>query len=52
MIESHKLFRQGLGFVDAHLIAATLIAPGTLLWSRDKRLRSIAQTMGISYVHP
>jgi hypothetical protein len=52
MIESRKLFRKGLGFVDAHLIAATLIAPGTLLWSRDKRLRSIAQTMGISYAHP
>jgi predicted nucleic acid-binding protein len=52
MIESQSLFRKGLGFVDAHLIAATLITPGTVLWSRDKRLRSTAQAMGIGYVHP
>jgi predicted nucleic acid-binding protein len=52
MIESRSLFRQGLGFVDAHLIASTLITPGTVLWSRDKRLRATAQAMGIGYVHP
>jgi predicted nucleic acid-binding protein len=52
MIESQSLFRKGLGFVDAHLIAATLITPGMALWSRDKRLRSTAQAMGIGYVHP
>jgi hypothetical protein len=38
--------------VDAHLIASTLITPGTVLWSRDKRLRATAQAMGIGYVHP
>jgi predicted nucleic acid-binding protein len=52
MIESHSLSRKGLGFVDAHLIAAALITPGTVLWSRDKQLHSIAQTMGISHAHP
>lgn len=52
MIESRKLFRRGLGFVDAHLIAATLLTPGTVLWSRDKQLRTIAQAMGISHAHP
>lgn len=52
LIESHSLFRKGLGFVDAHLIAATLITPGTILWSRDKRLLSTAQGMRIGYVHP
>ncbi|QNI33357.1 type II toxin-antitoxin system VapC family toxin [Alloacidobacterium dinghuense] len=52
MIEFRKLFRKGLGFVDAHLIAAALITPGTILWSRDKQLHSIAQSMGISHAHP
>jgi predicted nucleic acid-binding protein len=52
MIESRSLFRKGLGLVDAHLIAATLVTPGTVLWSRDKQLRSIAHTMGISHAHP
>jgi hypothetical protein len=52
MIESRSLFRQGLSFVDAHLIAATLITPGTVLWSRDKQLRTIAHAMAISHAHP
>jgi len=52
MIESRSLFRQGLGFVDVHLIAATLLTSRAVLWSRDKRLRSTAQTLGVSYFHP
>ena len=28
----------GIGFVDAHLLAACRLTPGTCLWSRDKRL--------------
>ena len=47
MIEAHSLFRRGIGFVDAHLIASTLITPQTLLWSRDKRLRDVAETLGL-----
>ncbi len=47
MIEAHSLFRRGIGFVDAHLIASTLITPHTVLWSRDKRLRGIAEAFGI-----
>jgi predicted nucleic acid-binding protein len=47
MIEAHSLFQRGIGFVDAHLIASTLITPHTVLWSRDKRLRDIAQTLGL-----
>lgn len=48
MIEAHALFRRGIGFVDAHLIASTLITPHTVLWSRDKRLREAAETLGLS----
>ena len=47
LIEVHSLFRRGLGFVDAHLIASTLITPHTLLWSRDRRLRDVAETLGL-----
>ncbi len=47
MIEARSLYRQGIGLVDAHLLAATLITPNTLLWSRDKRLRSVAQSLGL-----
>jgi hypothetical protein len=47
MIEAHSLFQQGIGLVDAHLIASTFITPHTVLWSRDKRLRDVAQTLGL-----
>ncbi len=47
LIEAHSLFRRGLGFVDAHLIASSLITPHTLLWSRDRRLRDVAETLGL-----
>jgi predicted nucleic acid-binding protein len=48
MIDAHSLFQRGIGFVDAHLIASTLITPHTVLWSRDKRLREIAETLGVN----
>jgi hypothetical protein len=48
MIEAHALFQRGIGFVDAHLIASTFITPNTVLWSRDKRLRDIAKTVGLN----
>jgi len=47
MIEAKSLFQRGIGFVDAHLLASTLITPRTVLWTRDKQLRSIAETLGL-----
>ena len=47
LIEAHSLFRRGIGFVDAHLIASTLITPHTVLWSRNKRLHGVAETLGL-----
>lgn len=47
MIESRKLFSLGIGLTDAHLIAAVFITPSALLWTRDKRLRSVAESLDI-----
>jgi hypothetical protein len=47
MIEARQLYAKGIGLADAHLAASCLIAPGTKLWTRDGRLRSVAQTLGI-----
>jgi predicted nucleic acid-binding protein len=47
LIETHSLFQRGIGFVDAHLLASTLITPHTVLWSRDKRLHDVAETLGL-----
>src|SRR3712207_1616523 len=49
LIERHSLSGIGIGYVDAHLLAATLLAQGGLIWTRDKRLSSAAGKLGVSY---
>ena len=48
MVETRSLFQRGIGLIDANLIASALITPYTLLWSRDKRLQEIAESLGLS----
>lgn len=50
LIESKRLYSRGIGLVDAHLLASTLIVPDTQIWTADKRLESIAREMGIAYL--
>jgi hypothetical protein len=47
LIETRRLYGLGIGLTDAHLIAAVLINPPTLLWTKDKQLRRVAQALGI-----
>ncbi len=49
MIEAHRLFGLGIGYLDAHLLAASLLTTGTGLWTRDKRLASVAVQLGIAH---
>lgn len=46
-IDHHKLFGMGIGYVDAHLLAGTLLSVGAKLWTRDKRLRNAALRLGL-----
>ena len=48
MIEAHALYCRGIGLIDAHLIASCLIDPPTQLWTNDKRLSKIGETLGIA----
>ena len=48
LIEREQLYGLGIGFVDAHLLAAARLTPGTLLWTRDRRLRQAATPLGLS----
>lgn len=48
LIEGHQLHGSGIGWVDAHLLASTLITPETRLWTRDKRLGAAAERLGIA----
>ncbi|MDP9821628.1 type II toxin-antitoxin system VapC family toxin [Nocardioides massiliensis] len=49
LIENHHLSGVGIGYVDAHLLAATMLHPGARLWTRDKRLTTVAAREGIAY---
>ena len=46
-IEARRLYSRGIGLIDAHLIASVFINPSTVLWTRDKRLRKVAEGLGI-----
>lgn len=48
-IESHRLMGKGIGFVDAHLLTSTRLTANTRLWTRDKRLGSVAQSLGVGF---
>lgn len=45
-IELHELFGLGIGYVDAHLLAAVRLTAGASLWTRDKRLLAVASHLG------
>lgn len=47
VIESRRLYGCGIGLIDAHLIASVFLNASTLLWTRDKRLRRVAEGLGI-----
>jgi predicted nucleic acid-binding protein len=47
LIEARRLYGLGIGLTDANLIASVLINPPTLLWTRDKQLRRVAEALGI-----
>jgi predicted nucleic acid-binding protein len=46
-IEARRLYNLGIGLTDAHLIASVFIDSPTLLWTKDKRLRQVAENFGI-----
>ena len=47
-VSGQMLFGLGVGYIDAHLLAAVRLTPGTLLWTRDKRLREIASKLRLA----
>lgn len=48
VIEAHELAGEGIGYVDAHLIASTLLTPDARLWTRDKRLKAVATRLALA----
>jgi predicted nucleic acid-binding protein len=47
-VAHRKLLGSGIGYVDAHLLAAVALASETFLWTRDKRLHTTAQSLSLA----
>lgn len=48
-IEVHSLHGKGIGYIDIHLLASVALTDGSTLWTRDARLRRIAERMACAY---
>jgi predicted nucleic acid-binding protein len=46
-IEQNALYGMGIGYIDAHLLAAVRLSPGATLWTRDKRLLAAGTGLGL-----
>lgn len=47
-IQREGLSGIGIGYLDAHLLAATRLTPGAWLWTRDKRLSAAAERLSLA----
>lgn len=48
LIGGKSLFGKGLGYVDSHLFASALLMTDVRLWTKDKRLRAVAEAYGVA----
>jgi hypothetical protein len=52
IIGRHGLHGRGIGYVDAHLLAAAMLSPNTELWTRDLKLQAAAAAVGVAATPP
>jgi predicted nucleic acid-binding protein len=50
-VRAKKLHGRGIGWIDAHLLASTLVASVTV-WTADQQLARLANELGIEYLPP
>jgi predicted nucleic acid-binding protein len=51
-IERYTLFGHGVGYIDAHLLAAVQLTPDAALWTYDKALHRIASRLELAFTSP
>ena len=50
LIDRRTLFGRGIGYVDAHLLAAARLTAGSKLWTHDRRLQAVAAQLDLAAV--
>ena len=50
LIERHSWMGKGIGYVDANLLGAVLADGNATLWTTDRKLRGLAEELGIAHV--
>jgi hypothetical protein len=51
-VDREQLFGLGCGLVDMSLLASTLLTPGAVLWTLDKRLAELAARYRVAHQAP
>lgn len=46
LVEENRLYGLGISWIDAHLLASTLLVDNVMLWTRDRRLNTVAARFG------
>jgi predicted nucleic acid-binding protein len=47
-IERNRLMGRGIGYVDAHLLAAVALGGSARLWTRDQRLAEVTRDLDLA----
>ncbi|HLX03599.1 MAG TPA: PIN domain-containing protein [Trinickia sp.] len=50
LIERENLFNRGIGYVDTSLLASARLQPGVTIWTRNKRLKKVADELNLGAV--
>jgi predicted nucleic acid-binding protein len=45
LVDRRRLMGKGLGYIDVHLLASSLLTPDATLWTRDRRLATAASAL-------
>lgn len=51
-VDRHRLYGLGIGYVDAHLLAAVKLTAAAGLWTHDKPLERAASRLGMAVALP
>lgn len=49
LVQAERLDGLGIGYVDAHLLAAARLTPECALWTRDRRLAAVADRLQVAH---